>query len=65
MTLSPKTHECTFGDKGEKHSTVLLQKETTVKELGIVFYCGEWFYAWSVMHKSWSFQLQNFLSPVL
>lgn len=40
-------------------------KERPCKELGIVFYCREWLYAWPILHKSQSFQLKNILPPFL
>lgn len=35
--LPLRTHKCPFVDKDKEHSSVLLQKETTFKESGIIF----------------------------
>lgn len=51
--------------KGNTRQFGYKKRRCTCKESGIVFDYGEGLYAWSIMHKSWSFQLKNFLSPFL
>ena len=59
--LPARNYKCPFGDRGGKHSLVLLQKETIhlrIQALSLAMESGS--HACLIMHKSRSFQLKHF-----